>query len=238
MWDLRSPTRDGTCTLCIGRQSLNHWTARGRPTHFSIYRSSLGQRTSLFHRTLRDTVALETVLNQDSHCMDWGCLFQEQKHFGSGWGREVKVAQSCLTLCVPMDYTVHGILQARILEWVAFPFSSGSSQPRNWTRVSCIAGGFFTNWAMKEVKLLIKAPFVASLTILGRSLQSLEFLPSSPQSWLFVSDGLGSREQGEASFCNILRKITLQTLKLALTKIKDFFFLDKIDTPMDKFTID
>ena len=38
---------------------------------------------------------------------------------------EVKVAQSCLTLCDPMEYTVHGILQARILEWVAFPFSRG-----------------------------------------------------------------------------------------------------------------
>ena len=42
---------------------------------------------------------------------------------------EVKVAQSCPTLCDPMDYTVHGILQARILEWVAFPFSRGSSNP-------------------------------------------------------------------------------------------------------------
>ena len=42
---------------------------------------------------------------------------------------EVKVAQSCLTLCDPMDYAVHGILQARILEWVAFPFSRGSSNP-------------------------------------------------------------------------------------------------------------
>ena len=42
---------------------------------------------------------------------------------------EVKVTQSCLTLCDPMDYTVHGILQARILEWVAFPFSRGSSNP-------------------------------------------------------------------------------------------------------------
>ena len=41
---------------------------------------------------------------------------------------KVKVAQSCPTLCDPMDYTVHGILQARILEWVAFPFSRGSSQ--------------------------------------------------------------------------------------------------------------
>ena len=42
----------------------------------------------------------------------------------------------------PMDYTVHGILQARILEWVAFPFSRGSSQPTDQTLVSHIAGGF------------------------------------------------------------------------------------------------
>ena len=102
-------------------------------------------------------------------------------------------AQSCLTLCNPI--TVHGILQARVLEWVAFPFSRESllqvifptqglnpglphcrwilyqlnhkgsprilewvvypfliisSQPRNQTKVSCIAGRFFTNWATKE----------------------------------------------------------------------------------------
>ena len=49
-----------------------------------------------------------------------------------------KVTQSCPILCNPMDYTVHGIVQARILEWVAFPFSSGSFQPKNRTRVSCI----------------------------------------------------------------------------------------------------
>ena len=42
----------------------------------------------------------------------------------------MKVAQSCLTLCIPMGHTVHGILQARILDWVAFPFSRESSQPR------------------------------------------------------------------------------------------------------------
>ena len=58
---------------------------------------------------------------------------------------KVKDAQSCPTLCDPMDYTVHGILQARILEWVAFPFSRGSSQPRDQTLVSHITGGFFTN---------------------------------------------------------------------------------------------
>ena len=43
----------------------------------------------------------------------------------------VKVGQSCLTLSNPMEYTVHGILQARMLEWVAFPFTRGSSQPRD-----------------------------------------------------------------------------------------------------------
>ena len=46
---------------------------------------------------------------------------------------------------VTMDYTVHGIFQARILEWVAFPFSRGSSQLRDQTHISCVAGGFFTN---------------------------------------------------------------------------------------------
>ena len=58
---------------------------------------------------------------------------------------KVKVAQLCLTLCDPMDCIFHGILQAKILEWVAFPFSRESSQPSNRTRVSCIAGRFFTN---------------------------------------------------------------------------------------------
>ena len=66
---------------------------------------------------------------------------------------KVKVAQSYLTLYDPMDCTVHGILQARILEWVAFPFSREYSQPRDWTQVSCIAGGFFTNWAINDAHL-------------------------------------------------------------------------------------
>jgi len=97
----------------------------------------------------------------------------------------VKVTQLYPTLCNLKDYAVHGILQARILVWVAYPFSRGSSQlmsptlqadslpteppgkhkntggvaypfsrgsfwPRNRTGVSCIARGFFTNWAMRE----------------------------------------------------------------------------------------
>ena len=67
----------------------------------------------------------------------------------------VLVAQSCLALCNPMDWgppgsSVHGILQARILEWVAISFSRGPSRPRDRTQVSCITGGFFTVWVTRE----------------------------------------------------------------------------------------
>ena len=67
-----------------------------------------------------------------------------------------EVAQSCPTLCDPMDCSlpgssVHWILQARILEWVAISFSRESSWPRDWTQVSCIAGRRrFTVWATRE----------------------------------------------------------------------------------------
>ena len=65
---------------------------------------------------------------------------------------ESEIRSVCLTLCNPMDYTVHGILQARILEWAALPFSRGSSQLRDWTQVSCIAGRFFTSWVTREAQ--------------------------------------------------------------------------------------
>ena len=67
---------------------------------------------------------------------------------GKGAKVKVLVAQSCLTLgesvdCSPPGSSVHGIFQARILEWVAIPFFRGSSQPRDRPQVSFIAGGFF-----------------------------------------------------------------------------------------------
>ena len=67
---------------------------------------------------------------------------------------EVKVAQSCPTLCNPMGYTRRRILQARILEWVAFPFSRGSSQPRDGTQVSCFTGRYFTNWDTRDINFV------------------------------------------------------------------------------------
>ena len=65
------------------------------------------------------------------------------------------VAHSCPTLCDTMDCSltdssVHGILQARILEWVAIAFSRGSSQPKDWTWISCTAGSLFTFWVTRE----------------------------------------------------------------------------------------
>ena len=72
-----------------------------------------------------------------------------------GGKSKVLVAQSCPTLCNPTDCSppgssVHGILQVRILEWVAIYFFRGSSLPRDWTQVSCIADRLFTVWATEE----------------------------------------------------------------------------------------
>ena len=77
-----------------------------------------------------------------------------------GWQKkESEVAQSCLTLCDPVDcsppgFSDHGILQARILEWVATSFFRGSSWPRDWTQVSHIAGRCFSLWATRGAVLL------------------------------------------------------------------------------------
>ena len=90
---------------------------------------------------------------------------------------KMKVAQLCLTLCNPMDSTVHEILQSRILEWVAFSFSRGSSQTRDQTQVSCIVGGFFTSWATREAQEDWRSPF------LQRS--------SQPRNWTRVSSIAG-----------------------------------------------
>ena len=63
---------------------------------------------------------------------------------------ESESRSACLTLFDPMEYTVHGLLQARILKWIAVYFSRGSSQPRDRAQVSHTAGGFFTTGEAQE----------------------------------------------------------------------------------------
>ena len=88
----------------------------------------------------------------------WSLIFHFLK---SQWSKKSQAhahEQSCWTLCSPLDCSppgssVHGILQARILEWVAISSSRGSSRPGDRIHVSCVfccAGGFFTHWAIKE----------------------------------------------------------------------------------------
>ena len=93
---------------------------------------------------------------------------------------ENEVAHSCWTLCYPIDcslsgFSVLGIFQARVLEWVAISFSRGSSRPRGWTQVSCIAGRLFIVWATRE------ATRKGRQTLIWGYLRSLLFTGDSPK---------------------------------------------------------
>ena len=92
--------------------------------------------------------------------LDNSWFWRDRELCSSGWrfvGRGsrvfIKIGWKWKSLSCVWLFIVHGILQARILEWVAVPFSRGSSRPRNWTRVSCSPGRFFTNWAIREAKI-------------------------------------------------------------------------------------
>ena len=94
--------------------------------------------------TVKDIIFLGSKITKDcdcSHDIKRYLLLGRKVMTNQG----VKVTQSCLTICNLIDYTVHGLLQAKILEWVAFPFSRGSSQSRDSTQVSHIASGFITS---------------------------------------------------------------------------------------------
>ena len=119
----------------------------------NIYSTGIAQQVKQIHFGDR-SFSVSFVLNTLHVLVSTSCV--KRSHYNASratvaisWGKwsEVKVTQSCPTLCDPMDYSVHGILQARILEWEAIPFSRGSSQPRDRSQVSCTAGGFFARWA-------------------------------------------------------------------------------------------
>ena len=96
------------------------------------------------------------------HRCDWLDRFffhSQETRFVSQYSSEVTL--SCPTLCNPMDwslpgFSIHGIFQARVLEWVAISFSRKSSQPRDWTQVSRIVSRRFTVWATREVLTVLK----------------------------------------------------------------------------------
>ena len=141
---------------------------------------------------------------------------------------ESEVAQSCPTLCDPMDCSppgssVRGILQARILEWVAISFSRGSSRPRDWAQVSCIAGRRFNLWATREAehqrtvafelwcwRRLLRVPCTAR-----RSNQSIL---KENQPWIFIERLMLKLKL--QSFVYLMRRANLLEKSLMLVKIE------------------
>ena len=107
--DINSPTRNQTCTPCIGGWSFNHWTTRETPSLLSE-----GDRIMSWHSQGRGA------------CMG-------AHLFNRVWLWDLWI------VCSPSGCSVHGIFQARILEWVAFSSSRGSSQTRDQTHLSCIS---------------------------------------------------------------------------------------------------
>ena len=131
-------TADGDCSHEIKRRLL-------------LGRKVMTNLDSIFKN--RDIILLTKV------CLVKAMVFPVVMYGCESWtvkkAGESEVAQSCLTLCDPVDcnllgFSVHGILQARILEWISISFSRGSSQPRDQIRVSRIGGRHFNLWATRE----------------------------------------------------------------------------------------
>ena len=138
-----------------------------------------------------------------SHVFILRCTFFSYSNFSElKWTLKVKVAQSYPTLCNPMEFSIepHGIFQARILECVAFPFSRGSSQPKDQTQVSHNAGRFFTIWATREAKWTLNSVICNS--------QPVEVTQESINIWMdepnviITHKGFPDSSAGKESACN------------------------------------
>ena len=119
--------------------------------------------------------------------------------------------------CSPPGSSVHGILQGRILEWVAIPFSKGSCWPRDWTQVPCTAGRFFTIWVTKEALYYLANSYVSifqDLAQIPSNLLSLLWLePASPSLYGSLSAAQGKRLHFLRS---AFLKYNLQTMKFTI----------------------
>ena len=108
-------------------------------------------KTSLYSNLQKENYSVPRVSSSHSLCL----VFRQQKIHFESVSLKVLLAQACPTLwwlhgLPSASSPICGVLQARILEWVAIPFSGGSSQRRDRTPVSCITGKFFTLWATRE----------------------------------------------------------------------------------------
>ena len=136
-----------------GLQSIHHQLSELSQTH--IYWVSDAIQPS---HPLLSTSHFTFNLSQHQDLFKWVSFSHQVAKYWSfsfSISKVSKVAQSCLTLCDPMDYSlpgsfIHEIFQARVLKWVDISFSR-SSWLRDWTQVSCIAGRQFTSWATREV---------------------------------------------------------------------------------------
>ena len=145
-----------------GHKRVRHNSATKQTVHFQWLYVQIYRRATL------------TVIHlPDFSPSAWNYPSWVTEHTRTSWvkmilnreiGMCIKLPQSCLTLCNPMDdsppgFSVHWILQARILEWFAMSSSRGSSRPRDHAHVSCIAGRFFSIWVTRSLgthKILVK----------------------------------------------------------------------------------
>ena len=131
------------------------------PTHFK--RGTTKAQRPYFHISFYIFLGKSLSHNSTRHTsFGWGISFRNPSAFTNIMiESESEVAQSCPTFCNPMDCSVpgssiHGIFQARILEWVAISFSRRSLRPRDWIQISCIIGRRFTIWTTREVQKCIR----------------------------------------------------------------------------------
>ena len=128
-----------------GLESCGDYDSYHIPFHVSILSKRLSDRS---WRNTENYFLLWRFKNWSLvylKCMNFRCTAK--------WFNYASASHSVVSNSLrPQDYTVHGILQARILELAAFPFSRGSSKSRDRTQISCIAGGFFTSGATREAQ--------------------------------------------------------------------------------------
>ena len=155
-------------------------------------------------------------------------------------GKKVKVlvAQSCPTLCDSMDCSssgssIHGILQARILQWVAMSFSRGSSWPGDWTWVSHIAGRFFTIWAIREA---IRKQF-NWLSLKKAKIHSAAAAAKSLQSCPTLCDPIDGSPPG-SPVPGILQARTLEWVAISFSKIHSNNLVNFALVYIDKYIIE